>query len=55
MIHKSFKPGWTSLRGGATDGDGATDQFCSLGDAHLRQHEAGAGDSDSLLKLAKPW
>ena len=38
---------------GATDGGGATDQFCPVGDAYLRQHEAGAGDPGSLLKAAK--
>jgi hypothetical protein len=52
VIHKIYKLGWTSLGRGATDGSGATDQFCPMGDAYLRQHEAGAGDSDFLLKAA---
>jgi hypothetical protein len=52
VIHKSYKLGWTSLVRGATDGGGATDQLCSLGNAHLRQREAGTGDTDSLLKAA---
>jgi len=50
VIHKSYKLGWTSLGRGATDGGGAADQFCSLGNAHLRQRKAGTGDTDSLLK-----
>ncbi|SPP98647.1 protein of unknown function [Bradyrhizobium vignae] len=52
VIHKSYKLGWTSLARGATDGGGATDQFCSLGNAHLRQRKAGTGDTDSFLNVA---
>ena len=39
---------------GATDGGGATNQFCSVGNADLRQREARAGHPDCLPLEAQP-
>jgi hypothetical protein len=49
VFHKIYKLGWATWKG-ATDGDGAADQFRTVGYVHLCQHEAGTVGSDSLLK-----
>lgn len=39
---------------GATDGGGATNQFCSVGNADLRQREARAGGADRFPLEEQP-